>query len=437
MKRVAIILTGAVIAASAALVYNTMRREEPQEQQMIRPEGRSFKVETLGSAQKRDQYSIYGYLPYWMLSEIENIRFDLLSDIAYFGVEIDSTGSIVKEKVDEEDNLMPHAGYYAWRNDPRLTEAFRVAEERGVKTALTVISHNDEVSEDFLRCRYCWENFYQELQVELAYRNTKNININFENYRPVPEEVSNLFAEFIAFLKNRIKRDIPEGQLVVTAFADSIINQRMTDIPSIADIPDKIFIMAYDFHITPEDKASPISPLGGAGIHAQYDIRTMIKDYLSYIPPQRLILGVPYYGFDWTRQIHELEDTDPEKETVDLPEESLVDDGDENEEENEDESISFSSSITQTYAQIMSNLESLDIEPSWDELGQVPFYEYPDPNSEEPRKVYFENTKSLEIKYKIAKEFNLDGIGIWALGYDGARPELWELIEEEFPLVLD
>ena len=48
------------------------------------------------------------------------------------------------------------------------------------------------------------------------------------------------------------------------------------------------------------------------------------------------------------------------------------------------------------------------------------------------RQVWFENGESLSIKYKLAKDTDLLGIGIWALGYEGEEKGPWQAIESSF-----
>ena len=36
------------------------------------------------------------------------------------------------------------------------------------------------------------------------------------------------------------------------------------------------------------------------------------------------------------------------------------------------------------------------------------------------------------MKYDLVKEDGLGGVGIWALGYDGSRPELWDALAAAF-----
>ena len=379
---------------------------ENSNKEVISPIGNVIDINTLGATNNKKSYTIYGYLPYWTVSQKENFKLNLLTDISYFGLEINSKGNLIKSRTNDEGEEINHSGYWVWENDYALRDFMIRAKNSGVRTSISVVSHVDNVSEEFLLCEPCWETFYLEISDEMSKMGIKDLNLNFENYYLVEENIALKFTEFVTFLKKKMRNDFAGGEIVVTAMADSVINQRITHIPSIAKVADKIFIMAYDFHIKPEASSGPVSPMGGAGLHAGYDIRTMIKDFLAYAPPQKLIMGVPYYGFNW--------ETEPNNNKEDMPKEDSV------------------YSITQTYAQIMANIENDGIETLLDEPGQVPYYKYTDPESNSERKVFFENEKSLRVKYKIVKEFDLAGIGIWALGYDEDRPELWNVIKEEF-----
>ena len=51
--------------------------------------------------------------------------------------------------------------------------------------------------------------------------------------------------------------------------------------------------MAYDFHYDESDPG-PVTPL---------DNLVQVIDYsLSHVPPEKLVLGVPTYGYDWTNK---------------------------------------------------------------------------------------------------------------------------------------
>ena len=46
--------------------------------------------------------------------------------------------------------------------------------------------------------------------------------------------------------------------------------------------------------------------------------------------------------------------------------------------------------------------------------------------------VFIEDEKSLGLKYDFAKDKQLAGVGIWALGFDDGKKELWTLLEDKF-----
>ena len=415
-------------------------------QEFISPFGKDLRLNTLGTQIAGERKTVYGYLPYWTIDEVDNFDLDALTDIAYFGLHIDENGNFIKTQQTDEGTIQ-NPGYDNWHNNEKLSNFIKEAQNRNVSVALTIISHIDKNSTEFLYCKECWDNFYGNLKTEMDLHNIQDVNLNFEYYKTVDKEVSLKYSEFTKFVKRELSKDFESPQIVVTTFADSLINNRVSDVPSLAKIADKLFIMAYDFHISQNDKAAPVSPMGGAKFYAGYDVRTMIKDYLSYVPPQKLILGVPYYGFNWEEADEEtLAEREKLLEEMERKREGgVAEEGTEEHEEGETDRGSDTivnlprnnNTVTQTYSDIMEIIETRKEEGkggmlSWDELAQVPVYRYFSDETGKERTVYFENQKSLEVKYELTKEFDLAGVGIWALGYDGNRPELWQLLKKEF-----
>jgi spore germination protein YaaH len=44
----------------------------------------------------------------------------------------------------------------------------------------------------------------------------------------------------------------------------------------------------------------------------------------------------------------------------------------------------------------------------------------------EVRQIYFENQQSITHKLTLAKQAQLHGVAIWALGYEGETDDLWQ-----------
>lgn len=354
--------------------------------------------------QKDKNNIVYGFLPYWTLDKIKYLHLDKLTDIAYFGLSINKDGTF--SKTTDEGYIDP--GYNNWKNSEDLDKLIKRAKEQGVRVSLTIISHTDEVSDYFLSCRICWQTFSNSLIKEMDSKGIQDVNLNFEYSDYTNSINADRYTMLVDFVNKELDKKYGNSFVVVSTFADSIIKSRVTNIQDLGKIADGLFIMAYDFHRPDSDNAGPVAPIGGAGTKTEYDIKTMLKDYLQRVVPNKLILGVPYYGYNW-----------------------VVEPGDDYAKRIPgNDYIGYSQS--QDYENIMETVLNAKPKILWDIVGQVPYFTYISSKTGSRRQVYYENDQSLKIKYTLAKEHNLAGIGIWALGYDGGYQELWNLIQSEF-----
>ncbi|MEW5898563.1 MAG: glycosyl hydrolase family 18 protein [Bacillota bacterium] len=145
----------------------------------------------------------------------------------------------------------------------------------------------------------------------------------------------------------------------------------------------QVVIMAYDEH----------GVFSGAGPVASLPwVEKVICSVLREIPPDKIILGIPAYGFDW------------------------------NEDREEPRYIS--------YAIAMATARRYQQPISWDERAQVPYFTYVDENGSR-HEVYFENASSWAGKLDLAVKYNLGGVAVWRLGLED--PKGWEVLKSKFP----
>ncbi|HSX39226.1 MAG TPA: glycosyl hydrolase family 18 protein [Candidatus Saccharimonadales bacterium] len=388
----ALILVG--ILGATSVILNNIHR--PAIFNM--PLGDSFSVFSFLRKEEKPKNIVYGYLPYWSLDKIENFQLDKLTDIAYFGLSITADGGFDKSE----------PGYKSWQSSENLTKLISASKKHHVRFALTVISHDDAISDAFLNCPKCWDTFITNLQSELNNKKIKDVNLNFEYSDLTSQDKADKYTQFVQLVNQKMHQWNPESFVVVATFADSTVKPRVTNISDLAKVTDALFIMAYDFHQPSSDKAGPVAPMHGAGVSADYDITKMLQDYLAVAPASKLILGVPYYGYNWVVSTNSLYPTR-------IP---------------GNDYIGYSQS--QTYSDIMETIIENKPNIKWDSLSQVPYFTYISPSTGSLRSVYYENANSLKVKYDLAKDKGLAGIGIWALGYDGGYAELWDLIRDEF-----
>src|SRR5207245_10108242 len=142
------------------------------------------------------------------------------------------------------------------------------------------------------------------------------------------------------------------------------------------------------------------------------DITDTVLSYLGHVPASKVILGVPYYGRAWSTVSSAL--------------------GAKNQ-----SGAKYGHSTTVTY----DTAASLAAQNGrrYDPLEQPPWFAYQRQNCTAAygcvtswRQVYYEDAQSLRAKYDLINRYGLRGAGIWALGYDGSRYELYKTIIDKF-----
>ena len=200
--------------------------------------------------------------------------------------------------------------------------------------------------------------------------------------------------------------EIPDSKLTVSVYAGSAKTPMLYDISELGKNADGVFMMAYDFANASSDDAMPTAPLYGheSGKY-WYDVASAVSDFLNFMPSNKLILGVPYYGYNYP--VYE-----PKVKA---------------------QTYYYLSGRPQTYSDAQDKLgDNGDVKTGWDKDGQVGWKAYFDPNSYVWRMIFLEDVKSLSLKYDFAKNNNLKGVGIWALGFDSDKKELWTLLKDKF-----
>ena len=372
---------------------------------ILSPFARGSSIFSLFNRHEKPKKIIYGYFPYWNFSEIKYLRLDELTHLAYFGIYLGEDGNFEKTAVGEDGSTVFEPGYKNWRESVELGSLIEKCKQQGVRVALTVIAHTDDKIDKFLDCRECWTTFVDNLVMELNIRGIKDVNLNFEYAGETDPKRAVEFSELTKLVNDKLDTIYGDSFVVVSAFADSAEAQRVSsDLDNLGRNADAIFIMGYDYHRPLSDEIGPVAPISGN----KQNLTTTLNEFLAKVPPSKLILGVPYYGYNWV-----VESDDPNAKTLRDIE-------------------GFARAQSQTYQSIMDTI--LDVNPviKWNDEGKSPYFTYISPDTGELRTVYYENKDSLKAKYDLIKEKGLAGVGIWTLGYDGGYNELWDLLYDEF-----
>jgi spore germination protein YaaH len=143
------------------------------------------------------------------------------------------------------------------------------------------------------------------------------------------------------------------------------------DYKGLGEAADLALLMTYEWGYTygPPMAVAPIN-----------NVRKVLEYGITQIPPEKILMGIPNYGYDWT-----------------LP---YV----------QGQSVAENLSIPEAIARA----DGVGAQIQYDEIAQTPFYEYIDAQGRQ-HVVWFEDERSLRAKLELVNEYGLAGVSFWTV----------------------
>jgi spore germination protein YaaH len=346
---------------------------------------------------------VFGFAPFWTFDKLDNIDYDTLTTMSYFGVPVQSNGDF--------DRTDP--GYFTFKSR-HATDVFKTAHQHGTRVVLTLTQMNNWPILALMDSPEAQANAIHQAVDEVQSRGIDGINVDFEYGGDPGPEYRAKFTQFVADLTNEMHRANPNSKVTVSVYAGSVKDPKIYDVGALAESSDGIFMMAYDFANASATQAMPTAPLYGAKEGQYwYDVSTAVDDFLAVMPSDKLILGVPWYGYNYAVYLPEVKS----------------------------QILSYyASSVSQPYSVAQDNVrpdraDIIDYREGWDALGEVGYKAYYTAGGLW-RMIFLEDSRSLSLKYDFAKSKNLAGVGIWALGFDEGKSDMWDLLRSKFGIKL-
>jgi spore germination protein YaaH len=362
----------------------------------------------LSSSSTKGTHEVFGFGPYWTLNKLGNVDFSVLTTFAYFGIPVNSDGSLNTDDI----------GYKKFYS-PQATAVFKEAHANGTRVVATFTQTDNATIKDLMDDNRAQKEAIKNAVNLVSERGLDGINVDFEYVGNPGEEYKEKFSNFVKNLTLAMHKAVPSSKVTVSVYASSVIDPKLYDIKALSANSDGIFMMAYDFATSSSDKAMPTDPLYGYKDGKYwYDISTAVDDFLTQMPKDKLILGLPWYGYDYP--VTSPADNAPKdygyytyywrygyKHVYFVPRDGAH---------------------ASTYALTQSSITP--DEEGWDNEGEVGWKAYQ--TADGWRMVFIDDEKSLGIKYDFAKDKGLGGVGMWALGFDDDSTSLWQLLESKF-----
>ena len=347
---------------------------------------------------------VFGFLPYWELTDSSTtLNWSKLSTVAYFGVGIDAKGNLQKRNT----NGTTTVGWSGWTSS-RMTGVINNAHRNRTRVVLTVqsfgwTSGQLDRQRRFLGSATARANLARQVAAAVRNRGADGVNVDLE---PLASGYEDEFVSLIRKIRSELNNVRSGYQLTVdtTGYIGNYPIERV----AASGAADAILIMGYDYRTAGSSPVGSIAPLSRTG----YDIRETVRAYRARVPASKLILGVPYYGRAWSTSSDNLHARNIS-------------------------GTKYGASTTVPYSTAVGYLAEHG--RRYDSTEGVAWTAYKRRNCTSTygcvtpwRQLYVDDARALRAKYDLINSNSLRGAGIWALGYDGTRTELWKAIGDKF-----
>ena len=337
---------------------------------------------SLAGAAPLRPHEVFGYAPYWTLPTAGQFDVKDLTTLAYFSIGVNGDGSL--------DQSGP--GWNGYQSQA-LVDLIDRAHAAGDRVVLAVNCFSQRSLDRLTSDPTAPARLSAALVAAVQAKRMDGVNLDFEGLGS--HDRAGLTA-LVTQVSAAVHAADPHWQVSVATYASSATDTAgFYDVAALTPVVDAFFVMAYDMN----DKAvpGPTSPLFGG----PNDVATAVEGYLKVAPPSKVILGLPYYGYDWPTTDGKI------PATATGPEAPL------------------------SYAAI----RAAGRPAYWDPVSRTPWTSYK--VGDQWHVLFYDDPTSLALKAQLADFFHLAGVGIWALGMDGNDPAMLAALLGHAPAAKD
>ena len=336
----------------------------------------------LADASPLRAHEVFGFAPYWTLSESGGFDVKQISTFAYFSVDVNANGTL--------NQSGPGWNGYESQALANLVTRAHGADDRVV---LTVTDFDQNSLNQLTSSSSASATLATALIGAIEAKNLDGVNLDFEGQGSGDQlGLTNLVTQVSA----EIHAVNPSYQVTMDTYASSAGDpDGFYNVRALAPAVNGFFVMAYDLNLQSAD--STTSPLT-SGMFSQ---KTAIDQYVAAVPAAKVILGMPFFGIDWPTSDGSLT------------------------------AHATGPATTLTYSQVMASGHPI----YWDSTTDTAWTSYQ--TDGQWHETFFEAPSSLYDAAQLATSDGLGGMGIWALGMDGNDPNLLSALLGFSPAVKD
>jgi GH18 family chitinase len=338
---------------------------------------------------------VLGFLPNWLVEDAAvTIDTDLLSMLAFHGVEASGDGRLVTSKPSGD---VPD-GWQALDSEAFVALKAQ-AQADGVRVVLTIQRFGWqegtlERTRALLGSRRDRRALAERIAQLVSERGFDGVNLDFE---PMPEDLADEYVELVREVRAALDAVDAELHLSVDVVA-SLTGYDLAGLTA-DDAADLAIIMGYEFRTDGAQVAGSTAPLDDPEIR---DIVATLDEALALVPAEKLVLALPWFGAAWSTETEQAPSATMSGRDID-------------------------GGASPSYAEAVAQASLTGRQ--YDAAQASAWTAYPNRQCATCpatwRQVWYDDPDGFGAKVDHALGRGLAGVGIWALGQEGGREELW------------
>jgi hypothetical protein len=325
---------------------------------------------------------VLGFIPYWTASSITSFELSHVSEVALFGVEVGPEGRFIESGPGWSD--------YAASGYRSLVIAAHAAGDRVLLTISTtrpeiisrLVTHPGPTSANLARA----------LSGAVRSGGLDGVDVDIEGSGQSGR------AGFVTFVRDLVfdlRADGMRGEIVLDTYPQSAgDSSNFFDVAKLAPYVDRVFIMGYDMEQFAN--ASPTAPLYATNLGLS-DVLSLLQ-YSKVVPARKLILGLPFYGVDFTTA----GSAKGSRALKPYPTE-----------------VTYEAILAAGHA------------PMWDAVTRMAWTHFRFEKAW--HQTWYDSPYSVALKRALAAHFGLAGVGVWALGFEGNAANMLVALDGAVP----
>ena len=232
---------------------------------------------------------------------------------------------------------------------------------------------NDQIAISVFNDSAALNRLIENIQQNIYDKGLEGIDFDFEY---LPGEYADDYVSLVRRTRELLE---PQGYVTTVALAPKTgadqpgVLYEGHDYRGMGEAADYCLIMTYEWGYT-YGEPQPVSPIA--------NVRKVLEYAVTEIPPEKILMGLNNYGYDWTLPFVAGE--------------------------------SRAEKLTNYQAQARAEYYGVPVQ--WDEEAMAPFFTYTDGAGRE-HIVWFENEESWKARLGLVSELGLAGVGIWNIMY--------------------